>query len=79
MAEAPAPAGVGVLIGGVPMFLQFMHGKVGDRRVIEEQMDLWRREYRSGATGFLGSTSGFFAVPFGAGGDVPVPSSVSVQ
>jgi hypothetical protein len=41
------------------MFLQYMHGKVGDRRVIEEQMDLWRREYRSGATGFLGSTSGF--------------------
>lgn len=41
------------------MFLQFMHGKVRDRSVIEEQMDLWRREYRDGATGFLGSTSGF--------------------
>lgn len=41
------------------MFLQIMQGKVRDAELLNKQMDLWRREFKDGATGFLGSTSGF--------------------
>jgi hypothetical protein len=41
------------------MFLQIMQGKVRDTELLRQQMDLWRREFKDGAVGFLGATSGF--------------------
>jgi hypothetical protein len=41
------------------MFLQIMQGKVRDPELLTQQMDLWRREFKDGAVGFLGATSGF--------------------
>ena len=41
------------------MFLQIMQGKVRDAELLKQQMDLWRRDFKDGAVGFLGSTSGF--------------------
>jgi|SRR5829696_8449585 len=40
------------------MFVQIIQGKVKDPDLIRRQMERWRAELRSGATGFLGSTGG---------------------
>lgn len=41
------------------MFLQIMQGKVRDADLLKKQMDVWRRDFKDNAVGFLGSTSGF--------------------
>jgi hypothetical protein len=57
--EGDRPALQGVKARRFAMFLQVMQGKVGDRDLLESQMDIWRTKFRPSAKGFLGSTSGF--------------------
>lgn len=40
------------------MFVQIMQGKVKDAELLRKQMDVWERDYKPHAIGFLGSTSG---------------------
>jgi hypothetical protein len=40
------------------MFVQVIEGKVSDKSGLHRQLDRWQAELRSGAAGFLGSTSG---------------------
>jgi hypothetical protein len=40
------------------MFVQVMEGRVADATRLQEQMDLWLRDLRPGAHGYLGSTGG---------------------
>ena len=40
------------------MFVQVIEGKVSDKSGLHRQLDRWHAELRSGAAGFLGSTSG---------------------
>jgi hypothetical protein len=40
------------------MFVQVITGRTSDADGVRRQMDRWRHELRTGATGFLGSTSG---------------------
>jgi len=47
-----------VRVGGSPVFVQIMQGKVKDPELLDKQMDAWSRDFKPHATGFLGSTSG---------------------
>src|SRR5688572_5505086 len=40
------------------MFVQVIEGRVADAEGLRRQMDRWKDEVRSGATGYLGSTGG---------------------
>jgi hypothetical protein len=40
------------------MFVQVIHGKVGDEAVLRRAMDRWQGELAAGATGYLGTTAG---------------------
>lgn len=40
------------------MFVQIIEGKVSDQSGLHRQLDRWQAELRSGAAGFLGTTSG---------------------
>lgn len=40
------------------MFIQIIQGNVKDARLLERQMESWRRDIKPGAKGYLGSTGG---------------------
>lgn len=40
------------------MFIQVIEGRTHDPEALHERMEVWNRELRPGATGFLGSTGG---------------------
>lgn len=40
------------------MFIQVIHGKTRDPEALHERMEVWERDLRPGATGYLGSTGG---------------------
>jgi hypothetical protein len=40
------------------MFIQEFHGKVRDKALLDKQMEIWQKEIRPKAKGFLGSTVG---------------------
>ncbi len=40
------------------MFIQVIQGKVKDPGLLRRQLELWRREIKPGASGYLGSTGG---------------------
>ena len=40
------------------MFAQVIHGRVNDADAVEQQAEVWDRDIRPGAAGFLGATSG---------------------
>ena len=40
------------------MFVQIMKGRVADAALLQRQSEAWRRDLKSGATGYLGTTSG---------------------
>lgn len=40
------------------MFIQVIHGKTTDPEALHERLDIWDRDLRPGASGYLGSTAG---------------------
>ena len=40
------------------MFIQVIEGKTSDPEALHRQLDVWERDLRPGATGYLGSTGG---------------------
>jgi hypothetical protein len=40
------------------MFIQVIEGKTNDANALHERLDIWERDLRPGATGYLGSTGG---------------------
>ena len=45
------------------MFIQVIEGKTHDPEALHRQIDVWERDLKRGAIGYLGSTAGCVSLP----------------